>query len=321
MKTTIKDLKRYISADELRSFRGGLTEYLKIENNRLDTKDVDGETILHWIARYGRNKMADQLLKFAIISEQNKPVVEARNKEEETPLMLAAKCGHLEMVRILLANRADVNAHKMGSTALVKAASCGRKHIVMLLLVNGARDPHAIALSSAVSRGYKEIVELLKQYATPKRNDIMEKYARTSGVLLGLLTRFNRIIFDIIKEYLFRDIEYQQVSSCAFDSVTTFFFDVSPVRSITPGSVTSRSVSPGSVRSRSITPSLVTPRSVRSRSVITPRSTPSFTASLSTLSTALSTPLSPSLSTPLSPLSTPLVIAERGGRTFKNTWK
>nr|WP_237398587.1 ankyrin repeat domain-containing protein [Wolbachia endosymbiont of Diaphorina citri] len=80
---------------------------------------------------------------------------------------MAAQNGHTEVVELLINTRkVDVNtANKDNFTPLYLAALYGHKAVVKLLLSNGAkvndcstdRDP----LSVAVNNGHKEIVELL----------------------------------------------------------------------------------------------------------------------------------------------------------------
>lgn len=88
--------------------------------------------------------------------------------ENVTPLMLASTKGYLDIVKILLENRADVslmNSH--GETALVQAVSNGHIEIVKILLDKGS-DPNTSSemrrcsvLITAVKTGNKQIVELL----------------------------------------------------------------------------------------------------------------------------------------------------------------
>jgi ankyrin repeat protein len=57
----------------------------------------------------------------------------------QTPLIAAARGGYEEIVKLLLANRSDVNARDNAEiSALIWAASGGHKDVVELLLANGA---------------------------------------------------------------------------------------------------------------------------------------------------------------------------------------
>lgn len=62
--------------------------------------------------------------------------IDARNKEGETPLMMAALKGHTEMAKALVAKGADVN--KTGWTPLHYAATGGHLDIMSLLLEHHA---------------------------------------------------------------------------------------------------------------------------------------------------------------------------------------
>jgi ankyrin repeat protein len=84
-----------------------------------------------------------------------------------TALIVATEEGHKEVVRLLLANGADINVKdKNGETALMLASYYGRKEIVKLLLakradVNAKSNNGATALMNATKKGHKEIKELL----------------------------------------------------------------------------------------------------------------------------------------------------------------
>ena len=65
--------------------------------------------------------------------------IDARNGEGETPLLMAARAGNNEVVRLLVEHRADVNAaDNLQHTALYYAGERGFTEIVELLLAAGA---------------------------------------------------------------------------------------------------------------------------------------------------------------------------------------
>jgi len=97
-----------------------MKEFLDKDHHLVNARDCSGWTLLHWLARrhWGRNDpvaMARVLLPY-------KPDVDARSKDGETPLHLAAYWGKVELVRWLVANGADVNAPDgQGRTPLARA--------------------------------------------------------------------------------------------------------------------------------------------------------------------------------------------------------
>lgn len=81
----------------------------------------------------------DALKAFAALLAARNVKVEARNAQDESPLMMAAIKGNVEAVRALIARNADVN--KTGWTPLHYAASAGKPEhtqIIALLLENHA---------------------------------------------------------------------------------------------------------------------------------------------------------------------------------------
>lgn len=90
---------------------------------------------------------------------------EAGNKR--TPLMVAAKAGNADMVRLLLEKGADPGkVPTEGSTALILASNGGYTPVVELLInkgadVNAGNQFGATPLINAVTKGHLEIVKLL----------------------------------------------------------------------------------------------------------------------------------------------------------------
>jgi hypothetical protein len=119
---------------------------------------------IHEAARSGDIKKVELLLK----SEPS--LVSSRDATYgQTPLHVAALDDRLDVAKLLLANKADVNARaNNGSTPLHLAAGKGNKDIVELLLANKA-DVNAVdnegwsPMHSANTFGHKDIEDLLSQ--------------------------------------------------------------------------------------------------------------------------------------------------------------
>lgn len=109
-----------------------------------------------------------------------------------TPLTIAARFGHSEIVKLLLKAHASVNIKsKDDNTALILAARFGHTKTVQILLCFGAdttlKDAHGeTALEAALSIGNQEIIQLLSRNPI-KRRCIVEirKNARVLSLLQG----------------------------------------------------------------------------------------------------------------------------------------
>ena len=126
-----------------------------------NTRDPKGQVGLTIALQNGSSKA------FAALLASSQVNVEARNAQDESPLMMAALKGKLEAVKALLARDADVN--KTGWAPLHYAASAGsRQHvaIIALLLENhayiDATSPNGTTpLMMAAQYGSNEAVQLL----------------------------------------------------------------------------------------------------------------------------------------------------------------
>ncbi len=95
--------------------------------------------------------------------------VNALNKEGETPLMIAARNGHIAVVEALITKKTDIDAlsYINGITALMEAAQNGHTQIVALLLRVKAnanlQSPlsKTTALILAANNGHEKIVQML----------------------------------------------------------------------------------------------------------------------------------------------------------------
>jgi ankyrin repeat protein len=152
----------YHSTVELLKAHANMHHRNKIGQNALHTAIASGlpvlvEAILRtddswrhgtWAAQYHQPPIADTALPTGM-----------------TAMMMCSQDGQVDMVRLLLEYRADVNARSTtGETALMYASIIGHSDIVKLLLENGA-DPSAkndfgfTAVIMAASRGHLDVVE------------------------------------------------------------------------------------------------------------------------------------------------------------------
>ena len=111
---------------------------------------------------------ADKIKKIEEIVLKNPAIVNFKGSDQTTPLLhKAAENGHLEVVKLLLANNADVNVEDEDtSTPLHAAAQHGHLEVVKLLLAKNA-DVNAVEiykstpLHYAAENGHLEVVKLL----------------------------------------------------------------------------------------------------------------------------------------------------------------
>jgi len=128
--------------------------------NLVFTKDKSGATALHRTAEQGSKDMVQLLL-------ANKAEVDAKDSGGNTPLGYAAAKGHKGTAELLVAKGAQVNAkNNNGGTPLYYAALNGHKATAELLLANGAEvnanDNAGVApLHWAADRGHKDVAQLL----------------------------------------------------------------------------------------------------------------------------------------------------------------
>ncbi len=131
------------------------------ETRFIEERDNFGKTALYLAARYGHVGVVRMLLEASA-------EVDAADNLGRTPLHLAAERGHREVVHVLLAAGANVRAvDHFDMTALSYASEAGHEAIVRLLLDANARilekgvDASLSALHFAHRTGRSGIIELL----------------------------------------------------------------------------------------------------------------------------------------------------------------
>jgi ankyrin repeat protein len=108
---------------------------LKDNPDLVFSRDFGGNTALHWAATQGRTNIVKLLL-------ANKADVNAKanNKSGWTPLRMAVLSGNKDIVELLLAGGADVNARNKDETPLRFAESLNRRDIADLLRQHGGLE-------------------------------------------------------------------------------------------------------------------------------------------------------------------------------------
>ena len=133
---------------------------LKHNPNLVFVKSKEGFTALHYAASHGYVEIAKLLL-------AERADVNAMTGKGATPLQYAVWYGHKETVQLLLSNEADTEVQgEIGGTPLYDAAAHGQIEEVGMLLaakadVNARTLQGYTALSVAASNGHEDVVRLL----------------------------------------------------------------------------------------------------------------------------------------------------------------
>ncbi|KAG7224213.1 hypothetical protein INR49_019948, partial [Caranx melampygus] len=142
----------------------------------VDSRSDNGQTPLMVAAEQGNLEIVQELIRRGAN-------VNLDDVDCWTALISAAKEGHIEVVRELLENNANLEHRDMGGwTALMWAAYKGCTDVAQLLLEKGA-NPHITGQYSvypiiwAAGRGHAEIVHLLLQYGA--KVNCSDKYGTT----------------------------------------------------------------------------------------------------------------------------------------------
>jgi len=144
---------------------------------------MENESALHYCARYGSLEVLKLLLS-TMHSEEAAKAVNYQNKAGWSPLLVAAKEGHLEIMKVLIDYHARLDIFdEAGKTALHISAEYGHLELIELLMekkayANAKSKIGLTAIHFASANGYIDIIEVLvKKYNASL--DIMSINKRT----------------------------------------------------------------------------------------------------------------------------------------------
>jgi ankyrin repeat protein len=161
-KMNLADFKEWFDAKKWLDYEGNHTPLAWSGMSPEISAVGKGEGSLHEAAFNGK------LAKVKALIKANPDRVNSHaSYAEQTPLHIAAEFGHMDVAKLLLAHKADVEAMAHGSwTPLLNAVFGGHKDMVELLLANKAdvnhqEDAGRSPLHVAAENGYTEIAALL----------------------------------------------------------------------------------------------------------------------------------------------------------------
>jgi ankyrin repeat protein len=118
-----------------------------------------------------------------VMIKVNPDTVNCRNEGGFTPLIIAGYRGQMDVVKLLLKHKADVNAASGEGTVLMGACFKGNVELAALLIanradVNGANDLGTTPLMYAILSQKIELIKLLLENGAEK--DVRERSGKTA---------------------------------------------------------------------------------------------------------------------------------------------
>lgn len=138
----------------------------------LNAKGKDQDTLLHIAARYGNVEIVTFLLQKGVI-------IDSQNIYQQTPFLCATFCNYPIVMKLLLDNGADVNAcDKHGYNALYHCVAWGYLDNVKLLLEKNVDSTRKLSGQNIFAQPFvnknAEVIRLVEQYYN-KQMGILEK--------------------------------------------------------------------------------------------------------------------------------------------------
>ncbi|KAI2479940.1 Pfs NB-ARC and Ankyrin domain protein [Pyrenophora tritici-repentis] len=149
-----------LSAAEL-GHDGVLALLIRLGIFRIDSKDSRDRTVLWWASRNSCEMSARLLL------AADSSMINSKDKDDKTPLFIAAEQGNRGVIEVLLEINSDIDAQSgRHGNALQAASARGHKEMAALLLdkgadVNAKGGYYGNALQAALERGHEEMAALL----------------------------------------------------------------------------------------------------------------------------------------------------------------
>ncbi|WP_162551759.1 ankyrin repeat domain-containing protein [Orientia tsutsugamushi] len=154
---------------------------LAVPDIDIGIKDRNGNNALHIAVMHDHTQIVDKILNFININVNNKNILNAKNKQGNTPIHIAARYDINDSMKSLLSNDDGIDVNEIdtyGQTPLICAAYKGNKKSVELLLKQDKIDFdkkdifEKSAIDWAKIQNYKEIEIIISGSVQASDDDI-----------------------------------------------------------------------------------------------------------------------------------------------------